>query len=658
MDTTLHDPLVGQVLDGRYRVDARIAAGGMATVYRAVDTRLDRVLALKVMHPGLAADASFVERFIREAKSVARLAHPNVVGVFDQGAQGQYVYLAMEYVAGCTLRDVLRERGALQPRAALDILEPVLAALGAAHRAGFVHRDMKPENVLIGDDGRVKVADFGLVRAVDSVTNTTGSILGTVSYLAPEQIEHGTCDTRADVYACGVVLYEMLTGAKPHSGDTPAQILYAHLHEGVPAPSAAVPGLALELDELVASATARDPDVRPHDAVALLAQTRAARAALGDEQLDAVPPGAHTPAAGPGSEDRTSVIPRAVTTPAGPAARPLPPESARSEPVHRTSRLIMPPRIEDEPEPAPRGPRRPRRVDNRRGVIALVAALVMILGVGAGVWYINSGQFTRVPALIGQSEDAAKKKLSNAGLDVKKVDRQFSDTVERGQVIGTDPATGARIRGNGSVTLIVSRGPATAQVPKLDGMPLDQAKSELQKAGFAPGDTTTEFSDSVAQGSVIRTSPAAGIKRHTDTAVALVVSKGAPVDVPSVVGDTVDVATSALQGAGLKVVVAPDQVNSPQDAGKVAAQSAAEHAQLAKGDTVTLTVSKGPRMITVPKVTGEKAADAQKALEGAGFKVKVDRSFPFLSDEVSGQSVNGGAQAPEGSTITITTKGL
>ncbi|MYV72033.1 protein kinase, partial [Streptomyces sp. SID2131] len=243
MDTTLQDPLVGRLLDGRYRVDARIAVGGMATVYRAVDTRLDRVLALKVMHPQLAADAVFVERFIREAKSVARLAHPNVVGVFDQGAEGAYVYLAMEYVPGCTLRDVLRERGALAPRAALDILEPVLAALGAAHRAGFVHRDMKPENVLIGDDGRVKVADFGLVRAVGSATATTGSVLGTVSYLAPEQIEHGTADTRADVYACGVVLYEMLTGAKPHAGDTPAQVLYRHLNTDVPAPSAAVPGL-------------------------------------------------------------------------------------------------------------------------------------------------------------------------------------------------------------------------------------------------------------------------------------------------------------------------------------------------------------------------------------------------------------------------------
>ncbi|NEC64613.1 protein kinase, partial [Streptomyces sp. SID9727] len=287
VDTTLQDPLVGQLLDGRYRVDARIAVGGMATVYRAMDMRLDRVLALKVMHPTLATDASFVERFIREAKSVARLDHPNVVGVFDQGAQGQYVYLAMEYVAGCTLRDVLSERGALAPRAALDILESVLAALGAAHRAGFVHRDMKPENVLIGDDGRVKVADFGLVRAVDAVTNTSGTILGTVSYLAPEQIEQGTADTRADVYACGVVLYEMLTGDKPRDGESPAQVIYQHLHEDVPPPSAAVPGLAPELDALVTGATARDPEARPFDAVELLAGARRARAALTDAQLDA-----------------------------------------------------------------------------------------------------------------------------------------------------------------------------------------------------------------------------------------------------------------------------------------------------------------------------------------------------------------------------------
>ncbi|MEU4352614.1 Stk1 family PASTA domain-containing Ser/Thr kinase [Streptomyces sp. NPDC023838] len=658
MDTTLQDPLVGQVLDGRYRVEARIAVGGMATVYRAVDTRLDRVLALKVMHPALAADGSFVERFIREAKSVARLAHPNVVGVFDQGTDGGYVYLAMEYVAGCTLRDVLRERGALQPRAALDILEPVLAALGAAHRAGFVHRDMKPENVLIGDDGRVKVADFGLVRAVDAVTSTTGSVLGTVSYLAPEQIEQGTADTRADVYACGVVLYEMLTGAKPHSGENAAQILYAHLHEGVPAPSAAVPGLAVELDELVASATARTPDARPYDAVGLLAQTREARAALSDEQLDAVPPQA-TPAAGTsGSEDRTSVIPRAVATPprgAVPtaAAAPLP---AEQDPVNRTSRLTLPP-----PAPAPARARagRPRLVLNgRRGLIAVVAAVLLVLGVGAGVWYINSGQFTHVPAVIGQSESAAKKRLTDAGLSVKKVERRYSDTVKRGTVIQTDPETGARVRGNASVTVVVSSGPEMVKVPDVGGKPLDDAKKALADAGLTPGAVTEEFNEDTDQGSVISTDPAAGAPRRADTAVALVVSKGAPVEVPGVVGDSVEDATSALKDEGLEVQIASEQVNSPQEAGSIAAQSAAEGSRLAKGDTVTLTVSKGPRMITVPKVTGEKADDAQKDLEKAGFKVKVDHGFPFLSDEIASQSVKAGDQAPEGSTITIKTKGL
>ncbi|MFG3477716.1 Stk1 family PASTA domain-containing Ser/Thr kinase [Streptomyces sp. NPDC047980] len=641
MDTTLQDPLVGQVLDGRYRVDARIAVGGMATVYRAVDTRLDRVLALKVMHPALAADASFVERFIREAKSVARLSHPNVVGVYDQGAEGAYVYLAMEYVAGCTLRDVLRERGALRPRAALDILEPVLAALGAAHRAGFVHRDMKPENVLIGDDGRVKVADFGLVRAVGSVTSTTGSLLGTVSYLAPEQIESGTADTRADVYACGVVLYEMLTGGKPHSGDTPAQVLYRHLNEDVPPPSAAVPGLAPELDGLVAAATARDPESRPDDAVALLGRTREARAGLGDDQLDAVPPQARTPGAesSAGPEDRTSVI-----------ARPLPTAGGA---VDRTSRLEMPPT-----GPPPSRPGGRRLPAPRRGVLAAVVAVLLVLGGGAGVWYINSGQFIRVPTVLGQTEAAAKQRLSAAGLDVEAVRKGFSDAYDRGTVMDVNPDPGQRIRHNGSVTLVISRGPEIVKVPELEGLKLADARNTLRKAGLAPGVITREFSDDAAQGTVIGSDPAAGTERRPDSAIALVVSKGSPVDVPDVTGESVEDATGTLEDAGLKVKVAPEQVHSPEDAGTVARQSPEEGGQAAKGDTITLTVSKGPRMIEVPDVTGDSLSDARRELEEAGFEVKVERAFPFLGDTVESQSVEGGGQAAEGSTITIRTKGL
>jgi beta-lactam-binding protein with PASTA domain len=640
VDTTLQDPLVGQVLDGRYRVDARIAVGGMATVYRAVDTRLDRVLALKVMHPTLAADGSFVERFIREAKSVARLAHPNVVQVFDQGADGSYVYLAMEYVAGCTLRDVLRERGALQPRAALDILEPVLAALGAAHRAGFVHRDMKPENVLIGDDGRVKVADFGLVRSVDTVTSTTGAVLGTVSYLAPEQIESGgTADPRVDVYACGVVLYEMLTGEKPHDGDSPAIVLYKHLHEDVPPPSAAVPGLAYELDELVATATARTPDIRPYDAVALLGLVREARAGLSVEQLDAVPPQA-TASEHHIAEDRTSVIPRSLTVP-----RPLPVnEDDEAADLNRTSRFESPPPL----------PSRRRSARPRRGLLAIVAAVVLIFGAGAGVWYINSGQFTKVPPLLAKTEAQARERLKGAGLDVKKVDHAYSDTVKRGTVISTDPVAGARIRDNDSVSLTVSDGPEIVKVPDLTGYRLDKAQALLKRDGLAPGMVTKEFSDSVPKGFVISTDPQADTRRHAGSAIALTVSKGSPVDVPDVTGEDLDSAKSDLQDAGLKVEVSAQKVNSEFDAGQVAQQTPAGDSQAAEGDTVTLTLSKGPQMIEVPDVTGDSVDDATKALEKAGFKVKEDRGLLGLfGDTVKSQSVDGGETAPQGSTITI-----
>ncbi|MFJ9538094.1 Stk1 family PASTA domain-containing Ser/Thr kinase [Streptomyces sp. NPDC101225] len=636
MDTTLQDPLVGQVLDGRYRVDARIAVGGMATVYRALDTRLDRVLALKVMHPTLAADGTFVERFIREAKSVARLAHPNVVQVFDQGTDGSYVYLAMEYVAGCTLRDVLRERGALQPRAALDILEPVLAALGAAHRAGFVHRDMKPENVLIGDDGRVKVADFGLVRAVNTVTSTTGTVLGTVSYLAPEQIEHGIADPRVDVYACGVVLYEMLTGDRPHGGDSPATVLYKHIHEDVPPPSAAVPGLAYPLDELVAVATARAPERRPQDAVALLAHVRDVRVSLDADQLDAMPPQALAPAHQDISQDRTSVIPRAVAM-----QQQLP---VNEDEVLRTSRLESPP---------PLPPRR-RGAGARRGPVAIVLAVLLVLGVGAGVWYINSGQFTKVPPVLAKTQTQAREQLGDAGLDLGKIEHAYSDTVKRGTVISSDPVPGTRVRDNASVTLTISDGPETVRVPDLEGRTLAEARARLKKAALEPGMVTREFSDEVDKGSVISTSPDAGTTRHAGSAIALVVSKGSPVDVPDVTGEDLEEAKADLEDAGLAVKVAPGRVNSEFDKGQVATQTPAGDGQAAEGDTVTLTLSKGPVMVEVPDVKGDGVDDAKRTLEDAGFKVSEDRGLLGLfGDTVKDQSVKGGDKAPKGSTITI-----
>ncbi|WP_030992367.1 Stk1 family PASTA domain-containing Ser/Thr kinase [Streptomyces sp. NRRL S-1813] len=644
MDTTLQDPLVGQLLDGRYRVQARIATGGMATVYQAMDTRLDRLLALKVMHPGLASDGAFVDRFIREAKSVARLSHPNVVGVFDQGTDGTYVYLAMEYVAGCTLRDVLRERGALQPRAALDILEPILAALGAAHRAGLVHRDMKPENVLIGDDGRVKVADFGLVRAVDTnTTASTGSVLGTVSYLAPEQLEHGTADARVDVYACGVVLYEMLTGGKPHTGGTVAQILYQHLHEDVLPPSGLVPGLAPQLDELIALACARDPQQRPQDAVVLLSRAQEARAHLTDAQLDIVPPEAkELPAGGDGAGDgteRTDVIPRT--------------DDAE---LNRTSRLEVPSdeqttRLRPVPAAAPRG-----GLLQRRRLATVIAAVLLVLGAGAGVWYINSGQFTTVPAVLDMTQAKAEKTLRNDGLGVKVV-RGFSSNVERGHVMKTDPANGKQIRGTGTVTLTISRGPEIVDVPDLSGTPVADAKRKLRDRGLVPGTVTREFNEEVAKGSVIRTDPAGGSKRRPDTAVGLTVSRGTAIDVPGVLGSDRTDAVSTLRAAGFQVRFAEQPVFSTQDKGTIARQTPVEGGKLGKGDTVTLTLSKGPEMIPVPDVTGKNVDDAKKQLTDLGFQVEVDKPLLFPQDTVDSQSVDPGKKAPKGGTITIKLKG-
>ncbi|HKE68142.1 MAG TPA: protein kinase, partial [Nocardioidaceae bacterium] len=277
MSVTSSDPMIGRLLDGRYRIEARIARGGMATVYTAIDTRLGRPVAVKVMHTGLGSDVDFASRFVREAQSAARLNHPSVVAVFDQGEDDGIVYLVMEYVDGDTLRHLLDQEAPLQPQRAVALLEQVLIAVSAAHDAGLVHRDLKPENVLIASNGQVKVADFGLARAVNantSATATTGVLVGTVSYLAPELVLHQGADARSDVYACGVLLYEMLTGRKPHEGETPIQVAYKHVHEDIPMPSAIRPELPPYLDALVARSTARERDLRPADAKVLLRQAR------------------------------------------------------------------------------------------------------------------------------------------------------------------------------------------------------------------------------------------------------------------------------------------------------------------------------------------------------------------------------------------------
>ncbi|WP_280671977.1 MULTISPECIES: Stk1 family PASTA domain-containing Ser/Thr kinase [unclassified Kitasatospora] len=642
---TLNDPLLGALLDGRYRVEQRIAMGGMATVYRGTDTRLDRVLALKVMHPALAGDVEFTERFIREAKAVARLSHPNVVNVFDQGADGGVVFLAMEYVPGRTLRDVLGDRGALSIRAALDILEPVLAALGAAHRAGLVHRDVKPENVLITDGGLVKVADFGLVRLLSeagaSVTSTTtpGVVMGTVSYLAPEQImQSGPTDQRVDVYAAGIVLYELLTGQKPYVAENPMQVIYRHLHESVPAPSLTVPGIPPELDAIVAAATAREPQSRPWDAVELLAALQRVRRALTPDQLDAEPPASTRPTPRFATAEATSVITAPLSAPAPEHTSVLPPMP-----------LLAQPRPYNEPAPT-RAQRRPRR--SRRGVVWGAVLGVVALVIALTSYLLSGAVYATVPSVIGQTQAQAVSTLNGVDLQGRFV-QAFSETVPAGQVISTDPGVGARARKSDGVKVTLSKGPERIAVPDVTGKPLDQARQQLSSARLTPGTTSQDYSPSVPQGSVISTAPAAGQQLAVDAPVSLVVSEGpAPVAVPDVVGQPVTQAQSALTGAGFKTALGTDQAYSDTvPSGAVTAQDVSGTA--APGSTVTLTLSKGPQPVQVPNVVGMSESDATNALTAAGFKVKSSGLSLLGLLNVSSQSPNAGQQAPKGSTVTI-----
>jgi len=602
------DPLVGRLLDGRYRLDRPLARGGMATVYLGTDTRLDRVVAVKVLRAALAEDPEFVERFTREARAAAALSSPDVVAVFDQGrdAATGAAYLVMEHVRGRTLRDVLRERGSLPAGAALRLLEPVLRALTAAHAAGIVHRDVKPENVLVADDGRVKVADFGLARAfqTSSLTATTGVLLGTVAYLAPEQVEHGSADPRTDVYAAGIVLWELLTGTPPYESDSPLSVAYRHVHEDVPAPSTVVPGVPPAVDELVLRATRRDPAARPVDAGALLAEVRAVLADLPDEHP-------------------TLVV-------------------AHSRPDQPT--LVVP---RDE-QPVERAPRR-----RRRGVLwALVVALLAAAALGGG-WYLGTGRYADVPDVLRDDEAAATRALTAAGFEVE-IDPagRHDEVVPVGRVVDQDPDPDSRVRRGAVVTLVLSLGPDRRTVPDVAGQDVAAATAALAALDLPAGPTVEEFS-SQPKGTVLRTEPAAGASVRPDTPVTLVVSKGLEMlPVPSVVGRPRAEAAAALEDAGFATAVR-EVFSDSVPKGVVAAQEPRE-GTAPRGATITLTVSKGPDLVAVPDVTGRRLAEARAALEAAGFQVRVV-DVPGGPDRVLRTDPEAGARAKRGSAVTVYT---
>ncbi|MSW64880.1 MAG: Stk1 family PASTA domain-containing Ser/Thr kinase [Actinobacteria bacterium] len=652
MDTTVTDPVLGLVLEGRYRLEERIARGGMSTVYSATDLRLHREVAVKVMVEHLAHDPAFVDRFIREARAAAMLSHPNVVGVSDQGSDQGLVYLVMELVRGRTLRDLLQARGRLTVGEAFAVLEPVLSGLTAAHRAGIVHRDIKPENVLISTSGQVKVADFGLARAVAGTGHTShtgGVLIGTVAYLSPEQLERGRSDARSDVYAAGVVLYELLTGHPPYAGDTPLAVAYQHVHHDVPAPSLETPSVPWQVDELVGRTTRRDPGARPLDAGAFLAEIEDLRRDLGlgrtpvptgraSTTTTTIRPVNRATAARAGDDPRTEVI-SAARASGRTAMVPMPPTGAVGgrRPPHPTA-----------PRPLPRVGV-PDHIRRRRIRFGVTIVLLLAVTVGAVGWWLGSGRWTDVPAVSGQGQQQAIGFLQEAGLDPV-VTEVFSEDVAAGTVISADPADGARIIIGSDVQLSVSKGPERFTVDGgLLGQPADDVQATIEGLGADLQVTrTTGRSDDVAAGAVMALDPAPGTELRRGDTVTLQVSEGpATAAVPDLVGSDPDDAEATLAALGFEVERTEGRSDAVS-AGQVAAVS--PDGTETFGATITLTVSVGPVQVSVPNVVGQSKDAAVAALEAAGLEASVTQ---FFGDTVLRQTPAAGEVVDPGTSVTI-----
>lgn len=638
MSTSTTDPLIGRLIDGRYQVRSRIARGGMATVYLATDQRLDRLVAVKIMHGHLADDSQFKERFIQEARSAARLAHPNVVNVFDQGQDADSAYLVMEYLPGITLRELLQEYGALTSEQTMDIAQAVLAGLSAAHKAGIVHRDLKPENVLLADDGRIKIGDFGLARAASANTATGKALLGTIAYLSPELVTRGIADTRSDIYAVGIMMFEMLTGEQPYKGEQPMQIAYQHANDSVPPPSSLNPLVPAEWDELVLWATARDPQDRPADARTLLDQLTET-----NRSLQTALPAAAT--------QRTMLLTSPI--PVAPATDETQVLGTRGSGGAEAGPSAT-------AELARRGP-----ANRRRGWI-LFAAVLALAGLAAGTgWWFGAGPGARVTIadVRGDTPEAARLILEEQGVVVSdQLAEAYDLEIEAGLVAGTDPAAGESIDRDTVVTIVVSLGPEPTTVPDVVGQPEADALAALVGAGFEVGESILQFDPDVADGSTIvvvdadETALAAGAASFKGTPVRLIVSVG---PIPAVRGLTVEAAQAALSARGLTGIVggAAEFDNSGEVAqGDVLRVERTSDAPVRPGSTLTIIVSRGQDLVDIPDVVGETIENAIAALEAAGFVAIVETNVPrpfWDVAEVQDSDPSDDGRAIRGAEITI-----
>ena len=679
MDTTLARPPVGRLLDGRYRVESLIATGGMATVYLGTDTRLDRTVALKIMHAELANDEDFVRRFVGEARSVARLSHPNVVGVYDQGADGRTLYLAMEYVPGRTLRDLLNEQGSLGPREALDIMEGVLGGLGAAHAAGLAHRDVKPENVLLTTGHDVKVADFGLARMLAGTSHTkTGMLIGTAAYLAPEQVSQGVADARTDVYAAGIMLFEMLTGQQPHTADTPLAVAYKHVNEAVPVPSQFADGIPPALDDLVLRATSRNPDLRPGDGSQFMRSLNEVRLTLPPAPpaptAPAYPePGYQDPAyPGPGYEalayDAPGYGAPAYGAPAAPAGYQPDGWPAQPPPSQYVDDLI----------PGLRAPADP----------AAANSIPPAAPTGVGAAFPTSG-----PSSPGSSTSAFSATGFalppgdvNPGLARRAEEDAFHRDANHTLVVApgaaTDYGRGRRRDGHGGprepglqrwlfsrrlyyvlgglaavllIGLLIwwqSAGKYTT-VPSVGHLSASTARLEVRSQGLTAKMGEPQFSAQVAKGTIIGTEPAIGSRVSKGSTVVLIVSAGPHmIQVPQVTGSALATAQAALRHAGLIPGKVVEETSTTIQSGIVISTTPASGVSWPESRPVSLVVSTGQ---PVPSFVGQQKAVAEQWAQANS--VQLNEVPDAKSDQPAGtitqQSVPPGSSFTAHEVITI-----